>query len=289
MPVPCGHWRLVGAPEAKDRTFGGSKAFQGERLMDLHLVGHRVLVTAGATGIGLAIARAFIQEGAKVHVCDVDQAELSRLTQTDPRITSTEADVADRDAVARLFQDALDELGGLDVLVNNAGISGPTAFVEDQPPLEWERCINVNLVGQFNCARLAIAPLKESANASIVNMSSISGRLGVATRSPYCASKWGVVGFTKSLAAEVGPHKIRVNAVLPGIVEGDRLERVLVARAEALGKTYDEVREAFLSGNSLRTAVTPEEIADQILFLCSQRARSVSGQAISVCGDLQTV
>jgi len=257
--------------------------------MELELSGLRVLVTAGATGIGLAIARAFVEEGAQVHVCDIDSAELDRLAQTDPAITSTVADVADRDAVARLFDDALARLGGLDVLVNNAGVSGPAAFVEDQPPLEWERCIDINLVGQFNCARLAISHLKQSANGSIVNMSSISGRLGVATRSPYCASKWGVVGFTKSLAAETGQHKIRVNAVLPGLVAGERLERVIVDRARALGKSYKEVREAFLAGNSLRTTVTPEEIADQILFLCSRRARSISGQAISVCGDLQTV
>ena len=175
------------------------------------------------------------------------------------------------------------------VFLTRRSSAGPTAFVEDQDPLEWERCIDVNLVGQFNCARIAVAHLKQSGNASIVNMSSISGRLGVATRTPYCASKWGVVGLTKSLAAELGPHRIRANAVLPGIVEGDRVERVLVARAEALGKTYDEVRAAFLAGNSLRTMVTPEEIADQILFLASRRARSISGQAISVCGDLQTV
>lgn len=257
--------------------------------MDLELGGSRILVTAGATGIGLAIARAFVGEGAKVHVCDIDRVQLDRLAQIDPAITATVADVADRDAVTRLFEDALTELGGLDVLVNNAGISGPAAFVEDQPPTEWERCIDVNLVGQFNCARLAVAPLKRSSNASIVNMSSISGRLGVATRSPYCASKWGVVGFTKSLAAEVGPHGVRVNAVLPGLVAGERLERVIVDRAKALGQTYEEVRDAFLAGNSLRTTVTPEEIADQILFLCSRRGRSISGQAISVCGDLQTV
>ncbi len=256
--------------------------------MELQLVGLRVIVTAGATGIGRAIARAFVGEGAKVHICDVDEAELGRLAETDPAITSTVADVADRDAVARLFDDAQTELGGLDVLVNNAGIAGPTAMVEDQPPLEWDRCIVVNLIGQFNCARHAIALLKQSANASIVNLSSISGRLGVPTRSPYVASKWGVVGFTKSLAAEVGQHKIRVNAVLPGLVEGDRIERVLVARAKALGTTYDEARDALLAHTSLRTMVTAEEIADQILFLCSQRARSISGQAISVCGDLQS-
>jgi len=257
--------------------------------MDLELEGSRVLVTAGATGIGLAIARAFVEEGARVHVCDIDQAQLDQLAKTDPTITTSVADVADRDAVARLFDDALAAVGGLDVLVNNAGVAGPAAFVEDQPPLEWERCIDVNLIGQFNCARLAIAPLKQSANASIVNMSSISGRLGVATRSPYCASKWGVVGFTKSLAAEVGPHKIRVNAVLPGLVAGERLERVLHDRAKALGTTYEDVRASFLAGNSLRTTVTPEEIADQVLFICSRRGRSISGQAISVCGDLQTV
>jgi len=256
--------------------------------MNLELVGLKVLVTAGATGIGLAIARAFVEEGAKVHVCDIDRAALDRLTQTDPAITFTVADVADRDAVGRLFEDASAELGGLDVLVNNAGISGATALVEDQPPLEWDRCVEVNLIGQFNCARLAVPLLKRSSNASIVNMSSISGRLGVATRSPYVASKWGVVGFTKSLAAEVGPHKIRVNAVLPGLVAGERIERVLLARARAFDKTYEEARAAMLAGTSLRTMVTAEEIADQILFLCSRRARSISGQAISVCGDLQT-
>ncbi len=257
--------------------------------MDLGLDGLRVLITAGATGIGQTVARAFVGEGARVHVCDVDSELLEQLAKTDLSITSTVADVTDRGAVERLFEEAMAELGGLDVLVNNAGISGPTALVEDQPPQEWDRCIEVNLVGQFNCARLAVAHLKQSSNASIVNMSSISGRLGVATRSPYCASKWGVVGFTKSLAAELGPHAIRVNAVLPGVVEGERIERVLAARAEAKGLTYEEVRNAFLSGTSLRTTVTPEEIADQILFLCSRRARSISGQAISVCGDLQTV
>jgi len=257
--------------------------------VDLGLVGHRVIVTAGANGIGLAIARAFASEGASVHVCDVDATVLAQMAEADPSISATKADVSDRKAVGRFFDEAIERLGGLDTLVNNAGIAGPTAFVEDQDPLEWERCIDVNLVGQFNCARIAVAHLKQSGNASIVNMSSISGRLGVATRTPYCASKWGVVGLTKSLAAELGPHRIRANAVLPGIVEGDRVERVLVARAEALGKTYDEVRAAFLAGNSLRTMVTPEEIADQILFLASRRARSISGQAISVCGDLQTV
>ena len=256
--------------------------------MDLRLVGLRVIVTAGATGIGRAIARAFVAEGAEVHVCDIDEAELAHLAETDPAITSTVADVADREAVARLFEEAQARLGGLDALVNNAGIAGPTALVEDQPPLEWDRCITVNLIGQFNCARHAIAPLKQSSNASIVNLSSISGRLGVPTRSPYVASKWGVVGFTKSLAAEVGPHKIRVNAVLPGLVEGERVERILVARAKAFGTTYEAARETPLAHTSLRTTVTAEEIADQILFLCSQRARSISGQAISVCGDLQT-
>lgn len=255
--------------------------------MDLDLSGLRVLVTAGATGIGLAIARAFVGEGAKVHICDIDKDQLGRLAQSDPEITYTLADVTDRNAVQLLFEGALADLGGLDVLVNNAGIAGPTAFVEDQPPLEWDRCIDVNLVSQFNCARLAVAHLKQSSNASIVNMSSISGRLGVATRTPYVASKWGIVGFTKALAAELGPHKIRVNAVLPGLVEGERIERVIAARAKALGKTHEEAREGWLAGNSLRTMVTAEEIADQILFLCSRRARSVSGQAISVCGDMQ--
>ena len=255
--------------------------------MDLGIAGLRVLVTAGAAGIGRAIAGAFRAEGARVHVCDVDREALEALGRHEPAITRSAADVADRAEVARVFDEALSALGGLDVLVNNAGIAGPTGPVEDIRPEDWDRCLQVCLTGQFNCARLAVPHLKRSANASIVNLSSAGGRLGFPLRSPYAAAKWGVIGFTKTLAIELGEYGVRVNAILPGIVAGDRQRRVLEARSQQRGLPFAEVERQAFAHVSLKDYVTPEQVADQILFLCSPRGRTISGQAIAVDGDVQ--
>jgi len=255
--------------------------------MDMGIGGLRVLITAGAAGIGLETARAFAEEGARVHVCDVDAAALERLAASDPSLTATPCDVADRAAVRRLFEEALDVLGGLDVLVNNAGIAGPTAAVDEIAPQEWDRCVEVCLTSQFNCTRLAVEHLKRSDNPSIVNLSSAAGRLGFALRTPYAAAKWGVVGFTKSLAVELGPFGIRANAILPGVVEGERIRRVFEGKARARNVGVAEIEAEALSRVSLRTMVTARQIADQIVFLASPRGRTISGQAISVCGDTQ--
>ncbi|MBI5264008.1 MAG: SDR family oxidoreductase [Bradyrhizobium sp.] len=255
--------------------------------MDLDIKSLRVLVTAGAGGIGLAIARAFIGEGARVHVCDVDDMALSALAKSDPQITSSRCDVADRDLVKTMFDDALGHLGGLDVLVNNAGIAGPTSNIEEMNPEDWDHCLQVCLTGQFNCTRLAVPLLRQSHNASIVNISSAAGRLGFAMRTPYAAAKWGVIGFTKSLSIELGPDRIRVNAILPGLVAGDRQRRVLEAKSQQRGISYAEMERVAFSYTSIKDYVTPEQIADQILFICSSRGRTISGQAISICGDTQ--
>ncbi|MDR6663230.1 NAD(P)-dependent dehydrogenase (short-subunit alcohol dehydrogenase family) [Tardiphaga robiniae] len=255
--------------------------------MDLNIKGLRVIVTAGANGIGLAIARAFAGEGAHVHVCDVDQAALAALTASDPTITQTHCDVADRASVQRLFDEATAKLGGLDVLVNNAGVAGPTARVEEMHPDDWDRCLNICLTGQFNCTRLAVPLLRQSSNGSIVNLSSAAGRVGFAMRSPYAAAKWGVIGFTKSLSIELGPDNIRVNAILPGLVAGDRQRRVLEAKAQQRGISFAEMEKTAFSYTSIKDYVTPEQIADQILLLASPRGRTISGQAISICGDTQ--
>jgi NAD(P)-dependent dehydrogenase (short-subunit alcohol dehydrogenase family) len=255
--------------------------------MDLGIKGLRVLVTAGAGGIGREIARAFVEEGAKVHVCDVDHEAIAALSQSDPVISASFCDVADRKQVAALFETALQKLGGLDVLVNNAGIAGPTGRVEEINPEDWDRCVEVCLTSQFNCARLAVPHLKASANASIVNLASVAGRLGFALRTPYAAAKWGVVGFTKSLAIELGEFGIRVNAILPGLVEGDRIRRVFEAKAQARGVAMREVQEQAVAYTSLKTMVTPRQLADQILFVCSPKGRTISGQALSICGDTQ--
>lgn len=255
--------------------------------MNLDIKGLRVLVTAGANGIGLAIARAFAGEGAKVHVCDVDTEALKALKTSDPTLTQTVCDVSDRAAVKSLFEEATKILGGLDVLVNNAGVAGPTAKIEEINPEDWDRCLEICLTGQFNCARLAVPLLRESENASIVNISSAAGRLGFAMRTPYAAAKWGVIGFTKSLSIELGPDNIRVNAVLPGLVAGDRQRRVLEAKAQQRGISFAEMERTAFSYTSIKDYVTPQQLADQIVFMCSPRGKTISGQAISICGDTQ--
>lgn len=255
--------------------------------MDMQIRGLRVLISAGAGGIGLEIARAFLREGARVHICDVDREAISALSRQEPDISATYADVAKREDVDRLFREMLTRLGGLDVLINNAGIAGPTGRVEEINPEDWDRCLEICLTGQFNCTRLAVAHLKQSDNASIINLSSVAGRLGFGLRSPYAAAKWGVIGFTKSLAIELGEFGIRVNAILPGIVQGDRIRRVFESKGQARGVAASIVEAEALSYVSLQSMVSPQQLAEQIVFLCSPRGRMISGQAISICGDLQ--
>ncbi|APT55882.1 MAG: SDR family NAD(P)-dependent oxidoreductase [Azospirillum brasilense] len=250
--------------------------------MDLGMTGLRVLVTAGAAGIGRSIVEAFAEEGARVFTCDVDAAGLATLPEG---VGHQVTDVADRAQVASLFEKAVATLGGLDVLVNNAGIAGPTGAVEEIHPEDWDRCIEVCLTSQFNCARLAVPHLRQSDNASIVNLSSAAGKFGFGFRSPYAAAKWGVIGFTKSLAIELGGAGIRVNAILPGLVAGDRQRRVLEAKAQQRGIGFAEMEQVAFSYTSIKDYVTPRQLADQILFLCSRRGATISGQAISVDGD----
>jgi NAD(P)-dependent dehydrogenase (short-subunit alcohol dehydrogenase family) len=249
--------------------------------------GLRVLVTAGAAGIGRAIAEAFAAHDARVYVCDISREAVEKCRAEQPGIIAEEADVADEAAIDRLFDDVQARFGGLDVLVNNAGIAGPTGKVDEIAPEDWDRCLAVDITGQFNCARLAVPHLRQSRNASIVNLSSAAGRLGFPLRTPYSAAKWAVVGFSKSLAAELGPEGIRVNAIQPGIVSGARIDRVMENKARARGISPAAMLEEALSVVSMRTTVTPQQIADAIVFICSVRGRTISGQAISVCGDTQ--
>lgn len=255
--------------------------------MDLGLQGHRVMISAGAAGIGLAMARAFAREGARVAVCDVDTVALDLLSRSDPALHGSACDVARRGQVANWFDTALAHLGGLDCLVNNAGVAGPTGKVEEIDPEAWDRCIAVDLTGQFNCVRLAVRALRRSNNASIVNVSSLAGRLGFALRTPYAAAKWGVIGLMRSLAIELGPDKIRVNALLPGIVAGQRQQRVLAAKAQARGVSFEDVEAAAFAGTSIKKYVSDEQLADYVVYLASARAATISGQALSVCGDTQ--
>jgi NAD(P)-dependent dehydrogenase (short-subunit alcohol dehydrogenase family) len=253
--------------------------------MDLNLHGLRVLVTAGASGIGLATARAFAREGARVHVCDVDEAHLAALAKHDPHVSSSVCDVADPITVARLFETVKAKLGGLDALVNNAGIAGPTAPCVDIALADWERTLAVNLTGQFLCAQHAIPLLRASGNASIANLSSAAGRFGFPNRTPYAASKWGVIGFTKSLSIELGGFGIRVNAICPGSVAGARIDHVFASKAKLRDVHPDVVRDEALAKTSLHRLVTAEDIANAIVFLASPLGANISGHALPVDAD----
>jgi NAD(P)-dependent dehydrogenase (short-subunit alcohol dehydrogenase family) len=248
----------------------------------------RVLVTAAGRGIGLATARAFADAGARVHVCDVDPERLAAVGR-DHGFRATLADVTDPDQVEALFDDALADLGGLDVLVNSAGIAGPVGPVEDVTVEEWRRTVAVNLDGTFLCAQRAVAVMKAQGGGLIVNLASTAGLFGYPLRTPYAAAKWAVVGFTKSLAMEVGAHGIRVNAICPGSVEGERMVEVIAREAETRGIAPEAVREAYVRNTSRKTFVTAADVAAMIVYLASPAGARISGQALAVDGDTWTL
>jgi NAD(P)-dependent dehydrogenase (short-subunit alcohol dehydrogenase family) len=251
--------------------------------------GLRVLVTAGAGGIGKAIAEAFLEAEARVHICDVSQPAIDTFLQAHPDVGASLTDVADEPAVDRLFDEVQSTLGGLEVLINNAGIAGPTGRVDEIDPDEWRRTIDVDLTGQFLVVRRAVPLLRSAGGGLIVNISSVAGRLGYALRTPYSAAKWGVVGLTASLAKELGPEGIRVNAILPGIVRGERMAQVIAARAKSLGVPDSEVERTYLEKVSLRAMVEPDDVAAMALLLAAPAGRNISGQALSVCGNVETL
>lgn len=249
----------------------------------------RVLITAGAGGIGREIARAFAATGAAIGVCDRDEKGLAELTAELPGAAALMCDLSRRADIERVVPDLIARLGGIDVLVNNAGIAGQTAPVERYQPAAWDQVLAVNLTAAFDVTRLALSALRRSENASIINMSSIAGRVGYPNRSAYAASKWGIIGFTKSLSIELGEAGIRVNAILPGAVGGDRLDRVFAGRAEASGRTVEEERLRAMASQSIKRFVDPSEIGALAVFLASPAGRSISGQTLCIDNDLQSV
>jgi NAD(P)-dependent dehydrogenase (short-subunit alcohol dehydrogenase family) len=247
--------------------------------------GLRVLVTAGASGIGASIAAAFAETGAAIHICDIDDDALAAFQKRIPSCQTTHADVADDKQVAAMFETQRSRFGGLDVLINCAGIAGPTAGLDKITEQQWTRTIEVNLNGQYRCLHHAVPMLRGSDAGNIICISSIAGRMGIPWRTPYVATKWAIVGIAKSLAIELGPDNIRVNAVLPGIVEGPRMDGVISARAKLEGVEEQAMREEYLKSISLGRMVTADDVALMCLFLCSPAGRNVTGQAISVDGN----
>ncbi|MEO8300546.1 MAG: SDR family oxidoreductase [Rhizomicrobium sp.] len=253
------------------------------------LPGKRVLVTAGGDGIGLEIARGFAAAGAKVAVCDIQSESLERLAQSLPEVHSCLADVSREADVAAMFALVDRKLGGLDVLVNNAGIAGPTGGIETLSLADWERTLAVNLTGQFLCIRQAVPRLRKGRDPSIINLASAAGHLGMPGRAPYSASKWGVVGLTKTLAIELGRDGIRVNAILPGAVDGPRIQAVIAAKAKVLGKPVEDVARIYTHQAALGRMVTARDIANMVLFAASDLAGNVTGQELVVDGHTQAL
>ena len=247
----------------------------------------KVLVTAGGAGIGKAIARAFLAEGCDVYACDIDPAALASAAAELKGLRTGLCDVADRFQVEAMVAEAAAALGGIDVLVNCAGISGPTAAVQDIDPDDWDRVLKVHLTGTFNVSRLAIPHLIRSTAGVVINMSSAAGRFGYPNRSPYATVKWGLIGFTKTLSMELGEHGVRVNAILPGGVEGERVQRVLAGRARATGQTIEAMQAGALANQSIKQFVDPGDIAALAVFLASDAAKSISGQMLNIDGDQQ--
>jgi len=255
--------------------------------MDTSIKGQRVLITAGGAGIGRAMTEVFHKAGARVHICDVVQASIDETAKACPGITTTLADVSKYDDVQRMFADVSKHLGGLDCLVNNAGIAGPTGRIEEIAIEDWERCIAVDLNSMFYCTRLAVPMLKAAGGGAIINLSSAAGRLGFPFRTPYAAAKWGVVGLSKSLSMELGPDNIRVNAIQPGVVEGDRINRVIEAKARTVGISFEEQKKLSLERVSMHKMVSPHDIANMALYLASPLGANITGQAISVCAGVE--
>ena len=249
------------------------------------------------------VAESFLQQGSVVYVCDIDAAALTEAASTNEEAASTseeaksdrgilhcvEADVSCYEDVQRFFAQIEAEQGRLDVLVNNAGVSGPTAPAESVDPADWDRTIAVNLSGQFYCAREAIPLLKAAGGGSIVNVSSNVAFSGLPLRAPYTASKWAVIGLTKTLAMELGVHKIRVNAVCPGSVSGERIEGVIERDAAERGMTAEQIRDVYLRQSSMRLFASAQDVANTILFLTSDEGGVISGQAIGLDGHTETL
>ena len=252
--------------------------------MEISLAGKRAFVTAGGDGMGRTTAITMAELGAEVFTCDIDHSGLKTLLDG---ITSWQCDVSDSNELDAIIDEILP--GGLDILVNNAGVGGPTKLVEDVTNEEWDHCMGVGINSQFYCVRRAVPVFKAQQSGVIINMVSGAGIMGYPGRSPYVAAKWAVSGFTETLAMELGQDNIRVNGVVPGNVNGDRMERVISEHAELVGEDPEEIRRLYAIGTSMQCYVDPQEISDLIMFLVSDYGRHISGQIIGVDGNTETL
>lgn len=229
-----------------------------------------------------------MNQGAQVCTCDLDPDAVTQTQTAQPSLKIDEVDVRDETALTQWLARSIDVLGGCDVLVNNVGVAGPVGPLEQVSLEHWRDCMAINIDAQFIACRAVIPVMKAQKSGVILNMSSTSGLYGTPNRAAYTASKWAVIGLTKTLAIELGPHGIRCNAICPTSVEGDRIDRVLNSQAAVTGKSVEDIRQDYTAGTSLRRFAKASEIADMCLFLASESAAFVSGQALAVDGNTET-
>jgi NAD(P)-dependent dehydrogenase (short-subunit alcohol dehydrogenase family) len=244
------------------------------------------IVTGASKGIGKVTSQLFAREGASV-VCAARSADLLKdavadVERTGGRAIAVVSDVSKEEDARRLVKQALEKFGSLDCLVNNAGDSGPTTPVQDYPLDDWFYTINSCLTSAYLCSRFSVPAMIAAGRGAIVNVASMAGRRGLPYRVGYCSAKAGQIGMTVGLAVELGRHNITVNAIAPGAVEGDRIERVLASQAEVRGASVEQLRKAFVARAPLGRMTTPEDIAWMAAFLCSDHARNISGQCIPI-------
>jgi len=246
-----------------------------------------VVLTAGGGGLGRVIAEVFLSAGHNVHICDIDEDAVTQTLNENPGLHGTVTDVGSREQLRRMFQEARDWMGHVDVLVNNVGIAGPRAPVEEMPEDEWQKTIDTNLNSSFWGMKEVLPEMKLRKNGVIINITTSSTKTFPANRSIYNMTKYALEGLTLSVAKEVGPFNIRCNAVRPGMMNNERMRRVLRRVAVDLGKSEVEIFEGGLKYISMRTMVEMKEVADMVFFLASDAARHVTGQIIAVDGNAE--
>ena len=252
----------------------------------MSLSGQVAIVTGGGRGIGLACVRALASEEAAVVVAtpEIDEREavIAELEEAGRPVLGLHTDVTDEDSVAQMAAATLERFGHIDILVNNAGIIGPTSPVVELAREEWDEVIAVNLTGPCLCCRAVLPAMIERQSGRIINIASVAGKIGFALRSPYAASKWGLIGFTLSLAKEAARDGILVNAVCPGPIDGPRIDAIIETRAKKTGVPPAEVRRELEDETLLGRFIPPEHIADMVVFLASDRSASITGQTLDV-------
>ena len=255
--------------------------------MKMKSLSRRVVITGGGSGIGLIMAKRFAQNGDQVAVCDIDSKRIKEINNLPLNILAIPADVSIPSDMETFKEMITSEFGGVDIMISNAGTAGSAGPIETQAFSKWKQCLNTNLDGAFLSCRWAAETMKTNKSGLILLISSTSGLFGVPNRSPYVTAKWGLIGLAKSLAIELGPSGIRVNAICPGAVQGDRMNHVLEIESKATGRSPSDIAKNFSMGVSLRRFVTPEDVADMAIFLASDAAKQINGQAIAVDGNTE--